>query len=34
MAIALDTLELVRRLRESGFTEQQAEGQAGRSPPR
>lgn len=28
MAIALDTLDYARRLREAGFTEQQAEGQA------
>ena len=28
MAVALDTLEYARRLREAGFSEQQAEGQA------
>ena len=28
MAIALDTLEYARRLRQAGFSEQQAEGQA------
>lgn len=28
MALALDTLEYARRLRQAGFTEQQAEGQA------
>ena len=28
MAVAIDTLAYARRLRESGFTEQQAEGQA------